>query len=130
MDGLIHQRTATIKGPCAAPASGIVVGLITVPLDVGGGTGENAEATFVRGFFEGIHARVEAAIENGGEGLAIGGCSVYELVDALGGDFQRFLDDGVLARLESCQGGVEVGSTRGPHGHNLELRVSEKGIDV
>jgi hypothetical protein len=52
------------------------------------------------------------------------------ILDALGGDFQRFLDDGVLARLEGCQGGVEVGATRGSHRDNLKLWVSQKIIDV
>ena len=72
VDGLVHQSSSSVEGPGATPAGGIIVGLVTIPLDVGGGTGEGAEATSIRCFFEGIHAGVKAAVEHGGQGLAIG----------------------------------------------------------
>lgn len=130
VDGLVHEGAAAVEGPSAAPSAGVVVGLVAIPFDVGAGGGEGAEATLVGRFFEGVHAGVEAAVEDGSEGDLVGLGGGDELVDALGGDFEGFLDDGVLAGVESGEGGVEVGTGGGADGDDVEVGVSEKGVEV
>jgi hypothetical protein len=63
---------------------------------------------FIRGLLEGIHARVEAAVEHGGDGLAIRLGGGHLLVDALDGDFQRLLADHVLAGIQGRERRIEV----------------------
>ena len=47
VDGLVHQRAASIESPSATPTCGVVVGLVAVPFDISGGRGEDSEAAFV-----------------------------------------------------------------------------------
>ena len=130
VDRLVHEGAATVEGPSAAPSGGVVVGLVAIPLDVGGGGGEFAETVSVYGGFEGVHAGVEAAVEDGGEGFAVGGSGGDELVATLEGDFERFFDDGVFAGIEGGEGGVEVGSAGGADGDDFEFGVGEEIVEV
>ena len=128
--GLVHQRTATIERPGAAPSGGIVVCLVAIPFHIGRGGGELAETTFVGRLLEGIHAGMETAVQHGGEGLAVLGSGLDELVDALGGDLERLLADHVLACVQGGERGVEVRSRRRADGDDFQLGIGEEFIDV
>ena len=49
VDRLIHQCSTAVECPSATPSSGVVVGLIAIPLYIGGGRSELTEATCIGG---------------------------------------------------------------------------------
>jgi len=113
VDGLVHQRPATIPASCALPAVGRVVGLVAVPFDVGVGQDDLSESSSVHGLLDGLGGMAESAGEDGDQlypGL-IGGLN--NPVAPRQCDLQRLLHHHVLARLGGGRGIGHVGAGGG-----------------
>jgi hypothetical protein len=101
-----------------------------VPLHVGAGQHEAAEATGIEGGLHRAGAITEAALKDRGDQdlRAVGG--VEDLVGARGGDFDGFLDDDVLASADGRQGGLKVGAARRGDADNVKIGPGEQGGGV
>jgi len=130
VDRLIHERASAIEGPSAAPVCGVVISLIAIPFHISGSGGEDSEAAFIGGLFKGIHAGVEAAVEDGGEGFSVRLRCFDQLIDPRQRDFERFFDDGVFPRFEGSESGVEVGPAGGCYRDDFEFGVREKLLEI
>ena len=73
---------------------------------------------------------METAVQHGRKCFTVLGGGIDELVDALGGNLQRFLANDVLACVQSGERWIKVRSRRRADGDDLQLGIGEEFIDV
>src|SRR5690606_3502653 len=128
VDGLVHEGAAPVECPGAAPGSGVVVGLVAIPFDVGVAHGEAAKSPLVGGFLANVHGGVKTTVEESGEGGPGRGTGVDHHVGALGSDLEGFFPDDVFARFGGGEGRFEVGAAGRGDRHDVELGITEEGV--
>ena len=129
VDALIHERTAAVHLPSAAPACAVVIGLRAPPLHVGAGDGETAEAACVHGALHGARAFAEAALENCGEDRAACLRCSDDGVNFLHIDLHRLLAEHVLAGLQRGDGGLAVRTARRGDAHGVHVLARDEFVN-
>ncbi len=130
MDSLIHEGAATIELPGAAPGAAIVVGLGAIPLYIGFGQGEPAEAALVdRGFHLSAGA-MKTRREHRAEQDLVFLALLDDRVAALERDFERLFHDHMLAGASRGHGGLHVRSAGRADDRHIERGVGEHIIEL
>src|SRR5215831_688108 len=110
MDGLVHERPAAVQSLGSAPAALVVVRLWPPPL-----AGRLAESQPAKpaGFYRRLQRSVGIGEARGKDRAQLDAMAVARLDDAVTafqGDFERLLDNHVLAGLGGGHGRLHVGA--------------------
>jgi hypothetical protein len=127
VDGLVHDRPATVHGPGAAPAAGVVVRLPPPPGRGGDPGGQASEVAGLDGRHDLLGGGVEAVLGHDGDLLPRGPLSRDDAVGGFKGDVDGLFDHDVLAGGEGSHGLVRVESGGGADADRLDLRTGQRG---
>jgi len=125
---LVHGGTAAVELARAFPAA--IIGGLAKPFHVGTGEGDPAEATGVERGFDVLGVLAKAGLKNGRNDDRCGARGGEELVDARGGDFERFFDDEVLACSDCREGGLKVRTAWRGDAHHIDFGMGEQRGEV
>ncbi len=125
MNCLVHQRTAAIQFPGAAPGAAVVIRLRPEPFHLGIADGQLAETAAVDRTFQ-LQARVvKSAGKDGPQLDARFVAFLDDLVATLERNLQRLFDDHVLAGAGGCKGRLHVGAAGRADRHDVHVGIGE-----
>ncbi len=130
MNSLVHQGTAAVHVPGAAPAAVVIVFLRAVPFNCECAEEYFAQSAAVDGFFHRLHTGIEAVLMNHAgfqSGFYTGG---FNLFRCLGRDVHRFFNQYMLARFKGFDGEFGVHAAGQTDADNFDVGVLEHLIKI
>ena len=127
VNALVHQASAAIKRPRAAPIAGVVVFLSAIPRHAHIGGDEAAQGVFVEQTADGPAGGVETMLRNNGEATPGGALGGEQGVAGRDGDLEGFLDYDMFASEQRLGGEAAVVPARSAKRDHVNGRISKHG---
>ena len=125
VDGLIHERSAAIHLPRAAPASAVVVGLLPIPFDGKGAENQPPQPSGDNRVPDGGHICIEAVLMH-----HAAGASGAQALRARRCYIQRLLYQNIFPRLHAPDGEIRVHRAWQAYTDNIYPLIVQKLLKI